>query len=45
LSGYGQEEHRRHSREAGFDHHLTKPADLAVLLELLGSVATDASAR
>ena len=45
LSGYGQEEHRRHSREAGFDHHLTKPADLAVLLELLGSAVTDASAR
>jgi signal transduction histidine kinase/CheY-like chemotaxis protein len=28
LTGYGQEEDRRHSREAGFDHHLVKPADL-----------------
>ncbi len=27
LTGFGQEEDRRKSREAGFDHHLTKPAD------------------
>jgi CheY-like chemotaxis protein len=26
LSGYGQEEDKRKSRQAGFDHHLTKPA-------------------
>ncbi|MDB5308238.1 MAG: domain S-box-containing protein [Gemmataceae bacterium] len=25
VSGYGQEEDRRRSREAGFDHHLVKP--------------------
>jgi PAS domain S-box-containing protein len=25
VTGYGQEEDRRRSREAGFDHHLTKP--------------------
>lgn len=35
LSGYGQEDHRRRSREAGFDHHLTKPAALDRLLALL----------
>jgi CheY-like chemotaxis protein len=28
VTGWGQEEDRRRSREAGFDHHLTKPADL-----------------
>ena len=28
LTGYGQEEDRRRSREAGFDHHLVKPVDL-----------------
>jgi CheY-like chemotaxis protein len=36
LTGYGQAEDRRRSREAGFDHHLTKPPDpdaLAALLE------------
>jgi CheY-like chemotaxis protein len=38
LTGYGQEEDRRRSREAGFDHHLTKPADLALLEELLSRV-------
>src|SRR5262249_13650147 len=29
LSGWGQEEHRRRAQEAGFDRHVTKPADLA----------------
>jgi PAS domain S-box-containing protein len=36
LTGYGQAEDRRRSREAGFNHHLTKPPDpdlLAALLE------------
>ena len=27
VSGYGQDEDRRRSREAGFDHHLVKPVD------------------
>jgi len=27
VTGYGHEEDRRHSREAGFDHHLVKPVD------------------
>lgn len=31
---WGQAEDRRRSHAAGFDHHLTKPIDLAVL-ELL----------
>jgi two-component system, chemotaxis family, CheB/CheR fusion protein len=35
LTGYGQEEDRRLAREAGFDHHLTKPVDPAVLYQLL----------
>jgi CheY-like chemotaxis protein len=35
LTGYGQEEDRRRAREAGFDEHLTKPADPAVLGSLL----------
>jgi PAS domain S-box-containing protein len=36
VSGYGQEEDRRRSREAGFDHHLTKPVDCDELQRLLG---------
>jgi signal transduction histidine kinase len=35
LTGYGQEEDRRRTREAGFDLHLVKPADPEVLQELL----------
>ena len=39
LTGYGQEEDRRRAHNAGFDHHMAKPADLAKLLELLAGVA------
>jgi two-component system, chemotaxis family, CheB/CheR fusion protein len=35
LTGYGQEEDRRRAVEAGFDAHLTKPADLDALQSLL----------
>jgi CheY-like chemotaxis protein len=35
LTGYGREQDQAHSREAGFDAHLTKPADLADLQRLL----------
>ena len=34
LSGYGQDEDRRRSEEAGFDHHLVKPASTDVLMDL-----------
>jgi signal transduction histidine kinase/ActR/RegA family two-component response regulator len=40
LTGYGQEEDVRRSRQAGFDRHLVKPADpasLAALFEALGN--------
>ena len=37
LTGYGQDEDRRRSREAGFDHHLVKPIDLERLQEVLDS--------
>lgn len=36
VSGYGQEEDRRRSQAAGFDHHLVKPVDFDSLLSLLG---------
>lgn len=35
LSGWGQEEDKRRASESGFNHHLTKPVDLAMLEELL----------
>ncbi|WP_435022346.1 response regulator [Tundrisphaera sp. TA3] len=43
VSGYGQDEDRRRSREAGFDYHLTKPVDHDALLQLLANGA-DATA-
>jgi CheY-like chemotaxis protein len=38
LTGWGQEEDRRKSQEAGFDGHLVKPVDYDELLELLSSL-------
>lgn len=35
LTGWGQEEDRRRSREAGFDHHLLKPVEPRVLFDML----------
>ena len=35
LTGYGQPEDRRRSKESGFDCHLTKPVDIDVLDALL----------
>jgi PAS domain S-box-containing protein len=35
ITGWGQEEHRRRSREAGFDRHMTKPADPDALRAVL----------
>ena len=38
LTGWGQDEDRRRAREAGFDHHLIKPADVETLQVLLSSL-------
>ncbi len=35
LTGWGQEEDRRKSSEAGFDGHMVKPVDLTALMKLL----------
>jgi CheY-like chemotaxis protein len=35
MTGWGQEEDRRRSQEAGFDYHLVKPADPEALRQLL----------
>ena len=37
LTGYGQEHDRRRALDAGFDHHLVKPVDMAALLPLLAA--------
>lgn len=35
LTGYGQEQDRRRSASAGFDHHLVKPVDFERLMNIL----------
>jgi CheY-like chemotaxis protein len=35
ISGYGQEQDRQRSRQAGFDHHLVKPVSFKAILPLL----------
>jgi CheY-like chemotaxis protein len=37
LTGWGQDEDRRRSQEAGFDHHLVKPVNAKALREALAS--------
>jgi PAS domain S-box-containing protein len=39
VTGRGQEEDRRRSYEAGFDHHLVKPADPEALMKLLAGLS------
>jgi PAS domain S-box-containing protein len=47
LTGWGQEEDRNRSKEAGFDVHMVKPVDFDALLQLLASAPSisDAQAR
>lgn len=38
LTGWGQDEDRRRTREAGFDHHMVKPADPDELERIIDAV-------
>ena len=40
LTGWGQDDDRRKSQEAGFDRHLVKPVEPAALEKLLAETAT-----
>jgi PAS domain S-box-containing protein len=42
LTGWGAEHDRARSAAAGFDHHLTKPVELATVQQLLAGVAKGA---
>ncbi len=44
MTGYGQDEDRRMSREAGFDAHLVKPVDMRAIQELLARRAAASGA-
>lgn len=39
LTGWGAEDDRRRSRDAGFNHHLTKPAELSAVEALLAELS------
>ncbi len=39
VTGYGQDKDREKTREAGFDHHLVKPADFEAIVTILSAVA------
>jgi CheY-like chemotaxis protein len=39
LTGWGQEEDRNRTREAGFDHHFVKPVEMAALFALLDKIS------
>ena len=41
LTGYGQDEDRRRTADAGFDHHLVKPADLEEVQRILAEVKSE----
>jgi len=38
FTGYGQDDDRRLAREAGFDHHLVKPAEASQLAQIVDSL-------
>jgi PAS domain S-box-containing protein len=42
VTGWGQDEDRRRSKAAGFDHHLTKPVDPEAISRLIDNMAKPA---
>ena len=45
LTGYGQAADRQRSHEAGFDHHLVKPADFDAVEKILTAVVQESVSR
>ena len=45
LTGWGQEENRQRSLDAGFDTHLVKPVDQDLLMRLLTALPSYGTAR
>jgi signal transduction histidine kinase/DNA-binding response OmpR family regulator len=44
VSGYGQQEHRLRSKQAGFDQHVVKPIDPTALSSLLATLSSQRTA-
>jgi CheY-like chemotaxis protein len=45
MTGWGQEEDKRRTAQAGFDHHLVKPVDPVKLEKLLAEYSKDTGDR
>jgi CheY-like chemotaxis protein len=45
LTGYGGEADARRAKDAGFDHHLTKPVDMDELAQMLNQRALSADQK
>jgi signal transduction histidine kinase len=45
ITGWGRDEDRQRTREAGFDHHLVKPVAIENLIDVLRSLAERPAAR
>ena len=45
ITGYERKADRQRSRQAGFDHHLVKPADFAEVRKILTAAADKATFR
>jgi DNA-binding response OmpR family regulator len=45
VTGWGHAEDRRRTAEAGFDHHLVKPADMAAISAICNGIAPRSRAR
>ena len=45
VTGWGQPDDRRQSRDAGFDQHLVKPVDPELLAELIATLAAQGGVR
>lgn len=45
ITGWGQEDDRQRARDAGFNHHFTKPVDFVMLLDLIDRESPRSTAR
>ena len=45
ITGWGQEDDRQRARDAGFNHHFTKPVDFEMLLDLIDREVPRSPAR
>ncbi|HLN85805.1 MAG TPA: response regulator, partial [Candidatus Limnocylindrales bacterium] len=43
LTGWGQQQDRRRTQDAGFDAHLTKPVNLGAIMDLLAKLPVTAA--